>query len=153
MNTYIRSMPALAAVVLHSMEGEGSPAEAPKTDTPAEAPKADAQREAPKAQTGTDATKPAAKSATSPAKGKTSTPATKKAAPAAPTKRESKIAPVQAQVVSMLKKGSLTVQAMSAKLEKSEKEIRQAIDRARAHGEKINRVARNTFGYEKPRRA
>ena len=126
---------------------EQKPTETPK---PATSPAA----EAPKT-----ATAPAGK----PAAAKTTAAPAKKAATVkkveVPKKRESKIAPIQAKLIPLIEKGPMTVQALAAKLDCTERQVRQAIDRARGDStldrKKANivRVARNTFGYSKPKSA
>lgn len=97
--------------------------EAPKTETPKVAAPA----------------KVAAKTAAKPAKSK---------ATAIP-ERTSKVGPLMQKVVDTLTKGPSTVAAMAAKFEASEREIRQAIDRARAKKHEIKRLEKNTFGFAK----
>lgn len=74
-------------------------------------------------------------------------------APAVKAKRSSRIAGLQEQVVTHLKKGPALVAEMSTKFKVSERDIRLAIDRARSKGEKIDRIKKNTFGYQTRRGA
>lgn len=152
MKRIFHDLGVISALALMAPETGTSTQEAPRIlpdktqaggDTPSEAKAPAGDAESKNAEAGE--TKSKAKTA-----GKAAKAAPK--APPAPPKRESKIANEQVKVVAMLKKSSMTVQAMASRLEVTERVIRQCIDRARAHGEKINRVARNTFGYEKPRR-
>lgn len=174
MHSFIRTTSALSLIPRMAEDGGGSaatkPAEAP-AQKPAETPKpsdttARTTVSTPAGQT-TQAktTSPApGKPTTAPSKpatGKTEAKkpdakkgATKAKAAEQPKRRESKIAPIQAKVVAFLKGGPKTVQAMAAKFECTELQIRQAIDRAR-NGDgpeaKIIRTARNTFGYKMPK--
>lgn len=64
-----------------------------------------------------------------------------------PIKRASRIAPIAEQVLGILRQGSATVKDMAATLGTTERDIRLAIDRSRAKGEKIQRLGPNTFGF------
>ncbi len=178
MNRLLHTGASLAALMIcMSPEGTGSASDPAK---PSETPKPvipDPKTEAPRVAQTQAPTAPAAKTTTAPATGKTA-PAAGKTAPVngksaagktapvkgkadakkaeQPKRRESKIAPIQEKLVALLKKGSMTVQALAAKLDCTELQVRQAIDRARAGQgpeKNINRIARNTFGYEKPKRS
>lgn len=69
----------------------------------------------------------------------------------APIKRTSRIAPLAGKVVATLKEGKKSVPEMAKMFEVAERDIRLAIDKARAQGEKIERLAPKVFGY--PERA
>lgn len=79
---------------------------------------------------------------------KAASTAKKVAASTAPKKRASRIAPLMDKVVASLKQSAKTVAVLAEKLAGgNERDIRLAIDRARARGEKIERLSKNTFGY------
>lgn len=65
----------------------------------------------------------------------------------APIKRTSRIAPLAGKVVATLKEGKKSVPEMAKMFEVAERDIRLAIDKARAQGEKIERLAPKVFGY------
>lgn len=170
MRNLITTGSALALLACMAPDGTGStaPSEPAKTPETKPAPGAEAPKtmtQMPGGQT-VKTTSPSPAPATgkthpapAPAKTEAKKPAPAKTAAkkveAPPKRRESKIAPIQAKLVALLQKGTMTVQALAAKLDCTELQVRQAIDRARA-GQgpeaKINRVARNTFGYTTPKR-
>ena len=65
----------------------------------------------------------------------------------APIKRTSRIAPLAGKVVAALKEGKKSVPEMAKMFDVAERDIRLAIDKARAQGEKIERLAPKVFGY------
>lgn len=65
----------------------------------------------------------------------------------APIKRTSRIAPLAGKVVATLREGKKSVPEMAKMFEVAERDIRLAIDKARAQGEKIERLAPKVFGY------
>lgn len=65
----------------------------------------------------------------------------------APIKRTSRIAPLAGRVVATLKEGKKSVPEMAKMFDVAERDIRLAIDKARAQGEKIERLAPKVFGY------
>lgn len=65
----------------------------------------------------------------------------------APIKRTSRIAPLAGKVVAALREGKKSVPEMAKMFGVVERDIRLAIDKARAQGEKIERLAPKVFGY------
>ena len=77
-----------------------------------------------------------------------------KAAPviAAPVKRVSRIAPIQGRLLAKMQAAGakgVSVAAMAESLGATEREVRLAIDRARAGANKIDRIGKGVFAFAK----
>lgn len=78
--------------------------------------------------------------------------APKKAEPVAPVKRSSRVAPIQGRLLAKMQAAGakgVGVAAMAESLGCTEREVRLAIDRARAGAIKIDRIGKGVFAFAK----